>query len=74
MSSLVRLIIHPVQASSLVEVYERMRIGPMPPWVVLTIVALSHAGLVALLMTPLGKRAAADEVRGIERERAHWKV
>jgi uncharacterized membrane protein len=70
---LVKLFMHPLPATSLRDVFDRMALGPIPSWLVLFVVALFYLALIALLLTPLGKRAAEDEIRGNERERSHWK-
>lgn len=46
----IKLWIHPTAAHSLDEVYERCRIGPLPGWVSLTIVALFYSGLLVILV------------------------
>lgn len=71
---IVKLFVHPSPATNVYEIFSRMGIGPIPPWVVLAGVLLTYAVLVALLMTHRAKRSAADEVRGYERELEHWKV
>jgi len=71
---LVKLFIHPTEATSLSQVYQRIGIGPIPAAFVLGVVATFYIGLGILLRSPLAKKAAADEIRGIERELSHWKV
>jgi len=71
---LVKLFIHPTPASSMPEIIARMGIGPIHPWVVLTAMIGFYVGVVLLLLTPHAKRAATDEIRGLERELDHWKV
>lgn len=70
----VKLFIHPTPATHLSEIISRIGIGPIHAYVVLTAVIAFHVGLVLLLFTPHAKRAAADEIRGLERELEHWKV
>lgn len=71
---LVKLLVHPVEAASLSEVYRRAGIGPVPASLVFGLVAVFYLGIGVLLLSPLSRRAAADEIRGVERERSHWKV
>lgn len=70
----VKLVLHPVTAGTAREVYERMALGSIPAWLVLGVVVAFYVTLAGLLMTPLSRRAAHDEVRGLERELSHWKV
>jgi len=69
-----KLFIHPTPASTVSEMFGRMGIGPIPPWLVLACVGLFYVVLAVFLVSPHAKRAAADEVRGIEHEMEHWKV
>lgn len=70
---LVKLFVHPAPAQGIADIYRRMGIGPVPPLIVLVSVALFYGALVGVLLTPLAKRAASDEIRGLERELTHWK-
>lgn len=71
---IVKLFVHPTPAVSVGEIYSRMGIGPIPPWSVLLAVLAFYVTMVVLLASGKEKRAAADEVKGLERELDHWKV
>lgn len=70
----VKLCVHPFDAGSVGEVYRRAAIGPIPPYAVLGIVFGLYLWLIYLALSPHGRAAAADEIRGIEPELTHWKV
>lgn len=71
---LVKLSVHPFDAVSVAEVYRRAAIGPIPPYAVLGIVFGLYLWLLYLAVSPHGRKAAADEIRGIEQELTRWKV
>jgi uncharacterized membrane protein len=71
---LVKLFIHPTPASTLAEIFARVGVGPISPWLVLALVATFYAAATLPLFTELARRAAVDEIRGFERELGHWKV
>ena len=71
---LVKLCVHPYDAGSLAEVYRRAAIGPIPSFAVLGIVIGLYLWLVYLALSPHGRKAGADEIRGIEQELTRWKV
>jgi uncharacterized membrane protein len=70
----VKLFIHPTPAERPAELFARMAAGPIPAGAILALVALFYLGVTIPLFTRLGKRAASDEIRGLERELGHWKV
>ena len=69
----VKLFIHPTPAGSLTQIYERMGIGPIPSWAVLVSMVALVVVTTAALLSPHAKRAASDEIRGLEGELSHWK-
>ena len=69
-----KLFLHPTPASGLAEAYIRMAIGPVPPWAVLGFVLLFYAGVTLPLFSGIARRAAVDEIHGLERELGHWTV
>jgi uncharacterized membrane protein len=73
-SWLMKLFIHPVQANSLAEIYGRMATGPIPGWAVLLAAAGFFAGMIASLVAAWRSGLPVDEVRGLDRDLAHWKV
>ena len=66
-------VIDPTPAESLTQIYERMGIGPIPSWVVLVSMIALIVAATAALLSPHAKRAASDEIRGLEGELDHWK-
>ena len=71
---IVKLFIHPTPAGHFSDMFQRMGIGPIPPWFVLMMVTLFYMAVVAPLFTTHGQRAGKDEIKGLERELRHWKV
>jgi len=71
---IVKLFIHPTPAGSFSEVFSRMGVGPIPPWVVLLLVGAFYAAMSLPLFTKHAKRAAVDEIHGFERDLQRWKV
>jgi len=69
-----KLFLHPTPAAGLSEIYERMGIGPLPPWAILTMVLLFYAAVTVPLFTSYAKRAAVDEIHGLEGDLVRWKV
>src|SRR5262245_37642319 len=70
----VKLCVHPFEAGSVGAVYGRAAIGPIPPYVVLGVVFGLYLWLIYVAMSPHGRAAGADEIRGIEPELTRWKV
>jgi uncharacterized membrane protein len=71
---LLKLFVHPTPARSAAEIFARMAVGPMPPWVVL-LCGLTFVGLiVAALFAASRYGVSEDEIRGLERDRERWKV
>ncbi|HEU5179915.1 MAG TPA: DUF2270 domain-containing protein [Candidatus Polarisedimenticolia bacterium] len=69
---LVKLYMHPVPADSLHEVYARMGAGRISPAVALSLVLLLYALFTLPLFTQTAKRAAMDEIHGLERDMDRW--
>jgi uncharacterized membrane protein len=71
---LLKLFVHPTPAHSAAEIFGRMAVGPLPPWVILlsglALAAFIGAGLYAAARTDI----CEDEIRGLERDLDHWKV
>ena len=74
MTWVVKICVHPYDAGSVGEVYRRAAIGPIPPFVVLGVVFGLYLWLLYLALSPHGRRAGADEIRGIEQELTRWKM
>src|SRR2546428_3111972 len=55
---LVKLFIHPTEATSLSQVYQRIGIGPIPAAFVLRVVGTFYIGLGILLLSPMANSAA----------------
>lgn len=70
---LTKLNVHPRRATSVVEVVDRMAIGPIEGWVVAVLVFFSYLGLAAVA-TGVGLGRGQDEVSGLETEMDHWKT
>jgi len=70
-----KLTLHPVQAYSWHELYERMAIGWIPSWLVLAFQCFFIAALVAIAASTSLRRQglAQDEIRGLEPRRARFK-
>lgn len=71
---IMKLFIHPQPASRWSEFFGRMGIGPIPPWVVLLLITVFYAGITLSLFSARAKRAAADEIEGLEGELGKWTV
>ena len=69
---LAKLYMHPAPANSLHELYERMGAGRVSPAVALTLVLLLYAAFTLPLFTRTAKRAAMDEIHGLERDMDRW--
>jgi uncharacterized membrane protein len=70
---LVKLFIHPTPVQHFAEIFGRMGAGPLSSGVILALVVVFYAAVALPLFTDLGKRAAVDEIRGLERDREGWK-
>ena len=70
---LAKLTLHPDGASTGGQVLDRMAIGPLPGWSVLTLILFFYGGLVWIAMWR-GGRSSSDEVIGVEKEIDHWKI
>lgn len=71
---LMKLFIHPTQATSVAEIFSRMAVGPLPPWMVLLVFAVFAGAIVAALYAAARYGFSVDEIRGLERDRQRWKV
>lgn len=74
MAWLMKLNIHPSRATSLRALYERMAIGPVDGWLVLTLVLLFYGVAVNLAVFGPGRGRGGDEVHGLEKAMDHWKT
>ena len=70
----VKLFIHPAQAPSLGVIYERMAVGPVPPWVVLLTCATFFAASVVATLVTWNDAMTVDEIRGLEKDLEHWRL
>ncbi|HET6373598.1 MAG TPA: DUF2270 domain-containing protein [Candidatus Polarisedimenticolia bacterium] len=70
----VKLFIHPTPADHMSEIIARAGIGPIPPGFVITLLTVFYLCVTVPLFTGVAKRAAADEIAGLEGELGHWKV
>lgn len=69
-----KLFVHPTEAASWGELYARMRVGPVPPWVVLALGTSFYALILAALGASWRRGLPVDEIKGLERDLAQWKV
>jgi len=72
----IKLIVHPREATSLADLWSRVGVGGIPGWAVLSGGALFYACLI--VVGSFGKRIhgmePADEIAGIESSLEHWKL
>lgn len=71
---MVKLFIHPTQAPDFATVYARMVVGPIPGWAVLLSGLTFLGGMIAALIAGWRAGLLEDEIRGLERDLAHWKA
>jgi uncharacterized membrane protein len=71
---LVKLFIHPVPAESLSAAYGRMSVGPVPPWVVLTLGLAFYGLMFASLLAAYRRGIPVDEIKGLEEDLESWTV
>jgi len=71
---LMKLFIHPTQATNASEVFARMAVGPIPPWMVLLAFLVFAGGIAAALVAAARYGFSEDEIKGLERDRQRWKV
>jgi uncharacterized membrane protein len=71
---LLKLFIHPTEATGLRMFYERMAVGAIPPWAVLAFGATFCAIIVAALVAAHRVGMPVDEIKGLERDLAQWKI
>src|SRR5262245_39405578 len=74
LSFVVKLFIHPFPAASLGEAYARMRVGPIPPWIVLALGLMFYGLLFASLIAVRRDRILVDEITGLEEDLERWKI
>lgn len=70
----VKLFVHPTQATSFRTIYDRMAVGTLAPWVVLLACAAFLA--ISVVATVVSWRRGAldvDEIKGLEKDLAHWR-
>lgn len=67
-----KLFMHPGPATHVSDLISRMAIGPIPSWLILALALIFFAGVTIPLITSHGRRAAADEIEGVEREMTRW--
>jgi uncharacterized membrane protein len=71
---IVKLFVHPTEAHSFAELYARLRVGPIAPWVVMGLGAAFYALIAAALAASWRRGLPVDEIKGLEHDLAHWKV
>jgi uncharacterized membrane protein len=71
---LVKMTIHPWPARTGTELLERMRLGAIPPGLILAFVALIYGLVAAPLFSETARSAGADEITGQEKDRRQWKL
>ncbi len=71
---LLKLFIHPTEATSLGVLYERMAVGALPPWAVLAFGITFCFVIIAALIASHRVGMPVDEIKGLERDLAHWKI
>lgn len=69
-----KLSVHPTEATSLRMVYDRMAVGAIPAGVIFAIGLAFVALIVAALAASYRSGMPVDEIRGLEKDLAHWKV
>lgn len=70
----VKLFVHPAQATGVGEVYDRMAVGPVAPWIVLLSSVTFFGAILAALFASWRAGLPVDEVKGLETDMEHWKV
>jgi uncharacterized membrane protein len=71
---IVKLFVHPTEATSLGVIYERMAVGPIAGWVVLLSGLTFLGGMIAALWAAWHAGLPVDEIRGLEKDLEHWTV
>jgi|KBSSwiStaDraftv2_1062776.scaffolds.fasta_scaffold341487_2 uncharacterized membrane protein len=71
---LMKLFVHPTQATSVAEIFARMAVGPIPPWMILLAFLVFAGGIAAALVGAARYGFSEDEIKGLERDRQRWKV
>jgi uncharacterized membrane protein len=71
---LAKIHIHPTPARNFAELLDRMAIGPISGWLVLAVILLLYGGAVWMAFRVAHKRAAIDEVSGLEKHPGSWKT
>jgi len=73
---IIKLIVHPREATSFADLWSRVGVGGIPGWVVLCFGATFYASLI--VVGSFGRRIhgmePADEIAGIESSLEHWKL
>jgi uncharacterized membrane protein len=71
----IKLTMHPVHSSSWNEIYQRMAVGSIPPWVVLGVQVGFFLSLIVFVAFVSSRRgwATQDEVYGLEPKRRRWR-
>jgi len=72
----VKVLIHPTWARSWNVYWDRIAVGPIPPWVVLTAGGLFYVTLAAFIWTSRHFHGGdpEDEIAGLEHNLEHWKL
>jgi uncharacterized membrane protein len=68
-SWVVKIVIHPYTTRSLAELFERMRVGPFPPWLVLLTGVVFNSFLIILAVTTSSQWIGENPTRQENRER-----
>ncbi len=71
---ILKLFIHPTEATSLRIFYERMAVGTIPPWLVLMLGATFCTIFIAALIASHRRGMPVDEIKGLESDLGRWKV
>ena len=71
---LLKLFIHPTEATGLRMMYERMAVGVIPPWAVLAFGVTFCIVIVAALIASHRVGMPVDEIKGLESDLAQWKI
>lgn len=71
---LLKLFIHPTEAIGIRMWYERMAVGAIPPWIVLAFGMTFSAIIAAALIASHRVGMPVDEIKGLERDLAQWKI
>jgi uncharacterized membrane protein len=70
-----KLTMHPVHSSSWTEIYQRMAVGSIPSWIVLSVQICFFLSLIIIVgfASTIQGRGTQDEIYGLEPKRRRWR-